>query len=73
MNCLKKNNKIHDEIHDEIIEKKIEKKVIEELPKSKSIEQSMEILHKIMKEGCTEFELKNSRPMTYAELRSMYG
>jgi len=38
-----------------------------------SINNSSKILIGIMKEGANEFEKKVGRPMTYSEMREMYG
>lgn len=37
------------------------------------IEQSQETLMSIMKKGADDFESKVGRPMTYSEMRALYG
>jgi len=64
-NCFRKNK-----IYDESITKTI---VNEQTPNTFVVKQSLDELSKYMKEGMDEFELKNGRPMTYAEMRMMYG
>uniref|UniRef100_A0A6C0E3L0 Uncharacterized protein n=1 Tax=viral metagenome TaxID=1070528 RepID=A0A6C0E3L0_9ZZZZ len=42
-------------------------------PTSEQLEQSTSFLRGIMQQGANEFEKKIGRPMTYSEMREMYG
>ncbi len=46
-------------------------KKVEELKKAKNVTQ--ESVLKIVADGCDQFEKENGRPMTYSEMRAMYG
>ena len=67
------------------IEQQTEKMVLEHLvlpykinnssykPRSEQLERSTSLLQGIMRQGANEFEKKIGRPMTYSEMREMYG
>ena len=67
------------------IEQQTEKMVLEHLvlpykinnssykPRSEQLERSTSLLQGIMQQGANEFEKKIGRPMTYSEMREMYG
>lgn len=46
-------------------------KKVEELKKSNNLTQ--ETVLKIVTDGCDQFEKEHGRPMTYSEMRAMYG
>ena len=63
------------------IEKKTEKKVLEGYLTGKisiiqdktKIQENQDVLINIMQQGANEFKAKTGRPMTYSEMREMYG
>jgi hypothetical protein len=64
------------------IEEKTEKKVLEGYQTGKisfattdktKMEQSQDVVVNIMQQGANEFKEKTGRPMTYSEMREMYG
>ena len=46
-------------------------KKVEELKKSNNLTQ--ETVLKVVTDGCDQFEKEHGRPMTYSEMRAMYG
>jgi hypothetical protein len=63
------------------IEEKTEKKVLEGYITGKiaitrdktKIQKNQDVLINIMQQGANEFKEKTGRPMTYSEMREMYG
>jgi hypothetical protein len=55
------------------LENKVNKKSVEICNEGKSAFDTMKQLSDLMKCGTEEFELKLGRPMTYAEMRQMWG
>ena len=46
---------------------------MKETQQTEQLHHSQEVLLNIMKEGADEFTQKTGRPMTYSEMREMYG
>ncbi len=55
------------------IESKTEKSVIEVYKQNDNIHESMTKVNNIMSQSAEEFTTKMGRPMTYSEMRQMFG
>jgi hypothetical protein len=59
----------------DVIKKEIESKTEKQLKSciTNNTQQTINNLQNVMQKGADEFEQKMGRPMTYSEMRSMYG
>lgn len=62
--------KTMDKLSKEVNEKAVNEALLQNGP---PVETKVKILENILKTGADEFEKKMGRPMTYAEMRNMWG
>jgi hypothetical protein len=65
-------NKIMNELSDKVNKKAVET-TVSSLSKNEDADKTIKNLSNIMNDGAKEFENRVGRPMTYAEMRSMWG
>jgi hypothetical protein len=65
-------NKIMNELSDKVNKKAVET-TVSALSKNEDADKTIKNLSNIMNDGAKEFENRVGRPITYAEMRSMWG